>query len=281
MRLSLTTLLLLLATSILAQDTADVAGENDVMGGTDPTPTDGGEGDAAPTPAADSGDATDTGEGGGGGTGSTGADDNSLENTKDLTQPWNITYFTYPTRNNYWVNDNENKATWAPVNVATNLMLSHSNTSMLPQRIMLQQNIPGGVGTFATKITGYTPGNNYLLVLSIAGNPDQKLAQSQGFYIKANGTAAPQQVTAQGNQATASAVSNGGSTQPGSGDPAKMQQENAAPSDGGTGNGASASPNANAPAGHSAAERVGVWTGVGVAMGAMAAAVVAPLILLA
>lgn len=101
MRLSLTTLLLLLATSILAQDTADVAGENDVMGGTDPTPTDGGEGDAAPTPAADSGDATDTGEGGGGGTGSTGADDNSLENTKDLTQPWNITYFTYPTRNNY------------------------------------------------------------------------------------------------------------------------------------------------------------------------------------
>lgn len=111
----------------------------------------------------------------------------------------------------------------------------------------------------------------------------EKLAQSQGFYIKANGTAAPQQVTAQGNQATASAVSNGGSTQPGSGDPAKMQQENAAPVDGGTGNGngASASPNANAPAGHSAAERVGVWTGVGVAMGAMAAAVVAPLILLA
>lgn len=53
-------------------------------------------------------------------------------------------------------------------------MLSHSNTSMLPQRIMLQQNIPGGVGTFATKITGYTPGNNYLLVLSIAGNPDRE-----------------------------------------------------------------------------------------------------------
>lgn len=208
MRLSITTLLLLLATSILAQDSPDAG--SDVMGGTDPTPTDGGDmPETSPTPAGDSGTDTsggDTGDTGGGGgtgtTGSTGGGDNSLENTKDLTQPWNITYFTYPTRNNYCeptfsylppgeqshgralaplavlltpgVNDNENKATWSPVNVPTNLMLSHSNTSMLPQRIMLQQNIPGGVGTFATKITGYTPGNNYLLVLSIAGNPDRE-----------------------------------------------------------------------------------------------------------
>lgn len=157
-------------------------------------------------------------------------------------------------------------------------MLAHSNSSMLPQRVMLQQNIPGGVGTFATKITGYTPGNNYLLVLTIAGNPDrecgrgraseptdadangaEKLAQSQGFYIKANGTAAPQQVTAQGNQATASAVSNGGSTQPGSGDPNAMQQGNGggtgggAPDAGGGGNGSPASPSPNAAAGQSAA----------------------------
>lgn len=61
-----------------------------------------------------------------------------------------------------------------PVNVATNLLLSHANSSILPQRVMLQQNIPGGVGTFTTKITGYTPSNNYLLVLTVAGNPDRE-----------------------------------------------------------------------------------------------------------
>lgn len=106
MRLSLTTLLLLLATSILAQDSPDAG--SDVSA--DPTPTDGSDVPAAsPTPASDSGTDTsgsDTGTTGGntGGTGAGtggGGGDNSLENTKDLTQPWNITYFTYSTRNNY------------------------------------------------------------------------------------------------------------------------------------------------------------------------------------
>ena len=38
------------------------------------------------------------------------------------------------------VNDNDNTAAWAPVNVATNLILSNSNSSVLPQPILLVQN---------------------------------------------------------------------------------------------------------------------------------------------
>ncbi|CAK9783668.1 hypothetical protein CC85DRAFT_292084 [Cutaneotrichosporon oleaginosum] len=113
---------------------------------------------------------------------------------QDMTLPWNITYFIVPTRNNYWVNDAVNSAKWTPVNVATNLMLSNSNASIAGQRVVLAQNIAPGTSTWTGKIQGYNPGNNYMLQLTAAGNPDQKFAQSQGFWIKPNGTAMPQQV---------------------------------------------------------------------------------------
>ncbi|BEI90054.1 uncharacterized protein CcaverHIS019_0301240 [Cutaneotrichosporon cavernicola] len=74
---------------------------------------------------------------------------------QDPNLPWNITYFIVPTRNNYFAS---------------------------------------GTSTWTGKIQGYNPGNNFMLQLTAAGNPDQKFAQSQGFWIKPNGTAMPQQV---------------------------------------------------------------------------------------
>lgn len=38
------------------------------------------------------------------------------------------------------VNDNDNTAAWAPVNVATNLILSNSNRSIMTQPLLLVQN---------------------------------------------------------------------------------------------------------------------------------------------
>ncbi|GMK58077.1 hypothetical protein CspeluHIS016_0501090 [Cutaneotrichosporon spelunceum] len=114
---------------------------------------------------------------------------------QDPNLPWNVTYFIAPTRNNYWVNDAVNSAKWTPVNVPSNLMLSNSNARIAGQRVVLAQNIASGTGTWTGMVTGYNPGNNYMLQLTAAGNPDQKFAQSQGFWIKPNGTAMAQQVT--------------------------------------------------------------------------------------
>lgn len=87
MRLSLSPLLLLLAAAVLAQDQPDQA-ENDVLGGAEPTPASSDTPDAEPaTPAGEPSEP--------------GGADNINENVNDPTQPWNITYFTYPTRNNY------------------------------------------------------------------------------------------------------------------------------------------------------------------------------------
>lgn len=54
------------------------------------------QGDQEPTPAADAPPSPDAG-GQGGGAGN----ENVHENTLDPTRPWNVSYFTYPTRNNY------------------------------------------------------------------------------------------------------------------------------------------------------------------------------------
>ncbi|BEJ05605.1 hypothetical protein CcaverHIS641_0301270 [Cutaneotrichosporon cavernicola] len=98
---------------------------------------------------------------------------------QDPNLPWNITYFIVPTRNNYWVNDAVNSAKWTP---------------RVPAEEKKLTKVASGTSTWTGKIQGYNPGNNFMLQLTAAGNPDQKFAQSQGFWIKPNGTAMPQQV---------------------------------------------------------------------------------------
>ncbi|BEI97828.1 hypothetical protein CcaverHIS631_0301270 [Cutaneotrichosporon cavernicola] len=110
---------------------------------------------------------------------------------QDPNLPWNITYFIVPTRNNYWVNDAVNSAKWTPVNVPSNLMLSEQRVPAEEKKLT---KVASGTSTWTGKIQGYNPGNNFMLQLTAAGNPDQKFAQSQGFWIKPNGTAMPQQV---------------------------------------------------------------------------------------
>lgn len=37
-------------------------------------------------------------------------------------------------------------------------------------------------------ISGFLPGNNYILVLALTADPTRKVAQTRGFWIKRNGT---------------------------------------------------------------------------------------------
>lgn len=37
-------------------------------------------------------------------------------------------------------------------------------------------------------ISGFAPGNNYILVLALSADPTRKVAQTRGFWIKRNGT---------------------------------------------------------------------------------------------
>lgn len=37
-------------------------------------------------------------------------------------------------------------------------------------------------------ISGFLPGNNYILVLALSADPTRKVAQTRGFWIKRNGT---------------------------------------------------------------------------------------------
>lgn len=37
-------------------------------------------------------------------------------------------------------------------------------------------------------ISGFTPGNNYILVLALTADPTRKIGQTRGFWIKRNGT---------------------------------------------------------------------------------------------
>jgi hypothetical protein len=109
-----------------------------------------------------------------------------------------LTVSIAPTRNNYWVNDNDNTAAWAPVNQATNLILSNSNSSVLSQAIVLAQNrecececewlrrevevrmvvadIPVQPGTahYSAHISNLAPGNNYIIWLTLAGDPSRE-----------------------------------------------------------------------------------------------------------
>lgn len=99
MRLSITPLLLLLATTILAQDRT-----GDAASGADPTPVvpDTSSGDnGANNGGSGNGGMPANGGGAGGNNDSGGGKQNEYENVNDPTRPWNVTYFTYPTRNNY------------------------------------------------------------------------------------------------------------------------------------------------------------------------------------
>jgi hypothetical protein len=134
---------------------------------------------AAPAPAA----TTRTGGSIGGNTENTG---HGYQNA--TAGNWTAAEFTIPNTESYWVNEAENTAIWTPYEQAVDLVIFNSNTSLLAEHRTVAQNIPAGVGTWTGMISGFTTGNNYILVLALNNDPTRKIGQTRGFWIKRNGT---------------------------------------------------------------------------------------------
>ncbi|BEJ17743.1 hypothetical protein CspHIS471_0700110 [Cutaneotrichosporon sp. HIS471] len=154
-----------------------------------PAPSDGAA-PAAETPAADPAAggaapaATTTHKGSvGGNTENTG---HGVQNT--TAGEWKVTNFTAPNTEIYWVNEAENTAMWGPYDQAVDLVIFNSNTSLLAEQRQVASNIPAGTGSWTGMISGFVPGNNYILVLALTADPTRKIAQTRGFWIKRNGT---------------------------------------------------------------------------------------------
>lgn len=92
-----------------------------------------------------------------------------------------------------------NTATWTPVNVTTNLAIYNSNSTVLDGNKQIAAGIPAGVGSWTGLVSGFAPGNNYIMILTLGDQPDRKIAQTEGFWIKSKGTIPEASVTAAGN----------------------------------------------------------------------------------
>lgn len=96
------------------------------------------------------------------------------------------------------VNEVNNTASWSPVNVTTNLAIYNSNSSILDGNKQIAAGIPAGVGSWSGLVSGFAPGNNYIMILTLGDQPDRKIAQTEGFWIKSKGTIPEASVTAAG-----------------------------------------------------------------------------------
>lgn len=117
------------------------------------------------------------------------------------------------------VNEVNNTASWTPVNVTTNLAIYNSNSSILDGNKQIAAGIPAGTGSWTGLVSGFTPGNNYIMILTLGDQPDRKIAQTDGFWIKSKGTIPEASVTGVGNSLTGTLVA-GSATNVGSATPA-------------------------------------------------------------
>ncbi|EKC97712.1 hypothetical protein A1Q2_07911 [Trichosporon asahii var. asahii CBS 8904] len=161
-------------------------------------------GEAAPAPAAEGGDAGAQAGSGGEAAHKTGSavgahSSNTGHGGGTGNQDWVLSTFDVPNRNYYWVNEVNNTATWTPVNVTTNLAIYNSNSSVLDGNKEIAAGIPAGVGSWTGLVSGFAPGNNYIMILTLGDQPDRKIAQTEGFWIKSKGTIPEASVTGAGN----------------------------------------------------------------------------------
>ncbi|GMK57992.1 hypothetical protein CspeluHIS016_0500240 [Cutaneotrichosporon spelunceum] len=110
--------------------------------------------------------------------------------TNSSGESWSLTNFSVPNTEVYWVNEAQNTAIWEPYQQEVNLIIFNSNKTLLSDNTTIATNIPAGTGTWTGMISGFNPGNNYILVLALSNEVERKIGQTRGFWIKRNGTLA-------------------------------------------------------------------------------------------
>lgn len=148
---------------------------------------------------------------------------------------------------------------------------------MLNGNKQIASNIPAGVGSWTGLVSGFAPGNNYIMILTLSDEPDRKIAQTEGFWIKSKGTIPEASVSAAGESIAGTLVATSGSpeqTASGEGSAAAAGGEGQAnnASGSGSGSGAASSAEASAPAqSNSGAGRSSAGAGIVAAVAVVAA----------